>query len=86
MARRSSSRRSTSTLDDGRSLAVLGRNGVGKTTLINALIGAVEASGRVTLAGVELSSPALAPPRARRARLVPAGAQHLPLADASKRT
>ena len=29
-------------LDDGRSLAVLGRNGAGKTTLINALIGAVD--------------------------------------------
>jgi len=42
-------------LDDGRSLAVLGRNGVGKTTLINALIGAVEMSGRIALAGVDLS-------------------------------
>ena len=68
-------------LDDGRSLALLGRNGVGKTTLINALIGAVEASGRVALAGVELSRL----PSHRRARAglgwVPAGAQHLPLAD-----
>jgi branched-chain amino acid transport system ATP-binding protein len=43
------------TLDDGRSLAVLGRNGVGKTTLINALIGAVRSSGLVTLAGTNLS-------------------------------
>ena len=42
-------------LDDGRSLAVLGRNGAGKTTLINALIGAVQASGRIALAGVELT-------------------------------
>jgi branched-chain amino acid transport system ATP-binding protein len=42
-------------LGDGRSLAVLGRNGVGKTTLINALIGAVEASGRIALAGADLS-------------------------------
>ena len=42
-------------LDDGRSLAVLGRNGAGKTTLINALIGAVEASGFVALAGLEMS-------------------------------
>ena len=43
------------TLADGRSLAVLGRNGAGKTTLINALIGAVKSSGRVTLAGADLS-------------------------------
>ena len=42
-------------LADGRSLAVLGRNGAGKTTLINALIGAVNSSGRVTLGGVDLS-------------------------------
>ncbi|MFI5015615.1 MAG: ATP-binding cassette domain-containing protein, partial [Hyphomicrobiales bacterium] len=27
------------TLDEGRSLAVLGRNGVGKTTLLNTIIG-----------------------------------------------
>jgi branched-chain amino acid transport system ATP-binding protein len=51
-------------LDDGRSLAVLGRNGAGKTTLIAALIGAVEASGRIALAGVELARQ----PSHRRAR------------------
>ena len=49
-------------LDDGRSLAVLGRNGAGKTTLVNALIGSVTASGRVTLAGRDLSR---LPPHAR---------------------
>ena len=42
-------------LADGRSLAVLGRNGAGKTTLINALVGAVKSSSRVTLAGADLS-------------------------------
>ena len=68
-------------LDDGRSLAVLGRNGAGKTTLVNALIGAVTASGRVALAGVDLSRLPPHAPGARRRRLVPAGAQYLPLAD-----
>ncbi len=72
---------STSTLEDGRSLAVLGRNGVGKTTLINTLIGAVESrGGRILLAGVDIAGL----PSYRRARAglgwVSAGAQHLPLA------
>ncbi len=35
-------------LDDGNSLALLGRNGVGKTTLINSLIGVTtRAAGRI---------------------------------------
>jgi branched-chain amino acid transport system ATP-binding protein len=53
------------TLEDGRSLAVLGRNGAGKTTLINALIGAVESrGGRIRLAGVDIAGL----PSYRRAR------------------
>ena len=53
------------TLEDGKSLALLGRNGVGKTTLINSLIGVTTAPrGAVVLAGVEMT---MLPPH-RRAR------------------
>jgi branched-chain amino acid transport system ATP-binding protein len=53
-------------LDDGRSLALLGRNGVGKTTLIDTLIGVTTRfGGRILLAGEDIA--ALAPHvRARR--------------------
>jgi branched-chain amino acid transport system ATP-binding protein len=50
-------------LDDGKSLAVLGRNGVGKTTLLNSIIGVTTRhSGSVALGGVDLTS---LPPYAR---------------------
>jgi len=43
------------TLDAGRSLALLGRNGTGKTTLIDTLVGVTRRfAGRITLAGQEL--------------------------------
>ena len=43
-------------LEDGKSLALLGRNGVGKTTLINSLIGvATWQGGRIFLGGVDLT-------------------------------
>ena len=43
-------------LENGRSLALLGRNGVGKTTLVNALIGATPMrAGSVRLGGVEIA-------------------------------
>jgi len=49
-------------LGEGRTLALLGRNGTGKTTLINTLAGATrQHGGRITLGGVELSR--LAPHR-----------------------
>jgi branched-chain amino acid transport system ATP-binding protein len=52
-------------LENGRSLAVLGRNGAGKTTLINALIGAVPArAGRILFAGADIAGL----PSYRRAR------------------
>jgi branched-chain amino acid transport system ATP-binding protein len=42
-------------LDTGRSLALLGRNGTGKTTLIDTLVGVTRRhAGRITLAGREL--------------------------------
>jgi branched-chain amino acid transport system ATP-binding protein len=43
------------TLDAGRSLALLGRNGTGKTTLIDTLVGVTRRhAGRITLAGKPL--------------------------------
>jgi len=43
-------------LDDGQSLAVLGRNGVGKTTLIDSLIGVTTRfGGRIALAGHDIT-------------------------------
>ncbi len=39
-------------LSEGRSLALLGRNGVGKTTLVNSIIGVTRRhAGRVVLGG-----------------------------------
>ena len=47
-------------LPQGESLALLGRNGTGKTTLLNTLVGVTRRhAGRITLAGVDLT--ALAP-------------------------
>lgn len=44
------------TLAEGRTLALLGRNGTGKTTLINTLAGATrQHGGRIVLGGVELN-------------------------------
>jgi branched-chain amino acid transport system ATP-binding protein len=43
-------------LEEGRSLAVLGRNGVGKTTLLNSIIGVTRRrAGRVLLAGRDIT-------------------------------
>jgi len=55
-------------LGEGRSLAVLGRNGVGKTTLINSLVGVTKRhAGRVVFAGADVS--ALSPHQRARAGL-----------------
>jgi branched-chain amino acid transport system ATP-binding protein len=49
-------------LEDGKSLALLGRNGVGKTTLINSLIGVTTRhSGKIFLSGADVTK--LAPHR-----------------------
>jgi len=46
----------TLTLEEGRSLAVLGRNGVGKTTLVNTIIGVTRhRAGRIILAGDDVT-------------------------------
>ena len=53
-------------LEDGQSLALLGRNGVGKTTLINSLIGVTTRfGGKIALAGEDIA-PLPAHLRARR--------------------
>ena len=50
----------TLALEQGQSLALLGRNGTGKTTLLNTLVGVTRRhAGRITLAGVDIT--ALAP-------------------------
>jgi branched-chain amino acid transport system ATP-binding protein len=50
-------------LEDGRSLALLGRNGVGKTTLIDTLIGVTTRfAGRIFLGGKDIAT---LPPHAR---------------------
>ena len=44
------------TIEDGRSLALLGRNGVGKTTLIDSLIGVTTRfAGRISFAGEDIA-------------------------------
>ena len=53
------------TLEQGQSLALLGRNGTGKTTLLNTLVGVTRRhQGRITLAGVDLTA---LPPHQRAA-------------------
>jgi branched-chain amino acid transport system ATP-binding protein len=45
------------TLEEGRSLALLGRNGVGKTTLVNTIIGATRhRAGRISLASRDITA------------------------------
>src|SRR5487761_2428179 len=44
-------------LEPGQSLALLGRNGTGKTTLLNTLVGVTRRhGGRITLAGQDITS------------------------------
>src|SRR6516162_11241991 len=44
------------TLEQGQSLALLGRNGMGKTTLINSIVGVTRyRSGTITLAGRDIT-------------------------------
>ena len=44
------------TLEQGQSFALLGRNGTGKTTLLNTLVGVTRRhAGRITLAGIDLT-------------------------------
>jgi branched-chain amino acid transport system ATP-binding protein len=55
-------------LEEGRSIALLGRNGVGKTTLINSIVGVTRRfAGTITLAGRDITR--LAPERRAAAGL-----------------
>ena len=64
------------TLHSGRSLALLGRNGTGKTTLIDTLIGVTRRhAGRIVLAGREIQQ---LPPHARARGLAGGGIGWVP--------
>ena len=64
------------------SLAVLGRNGVGKSTLLLTIMGYTQLrGGHVSWRGQDISQHAAAPPRRQRHRLGGAGARNLSLAD-----
>ena len=68
-------------LGEGRSLALLGRNGIGKTTLLATLVGVTRyRGGTIELGGRDDHAPAPRPARRRRPRLGAAGAQHLQVA------
>ena len=58
---------------DGGVTALLGRNGVGKTTTLRALMGLVERRGTVELAGEDIRSAAHAQDRPPRRRVRPRG-------------
>jgi branched-chain amino acid transport system ATP-binding protein len=54
------------TIDDGRSLALLGRNGVGKTTLVDTLVGVTDRfGGRIAIGGEDITA---LPPHLRARR------------------
>ena len=69
-------------LPESQVLALLGRNGTGKTTLINSIVGITRRfGGTITLGGLDIT--AMRPDQRARAghRLGAAGAQYLPFAD-----
>ena len=69
------------TLDEGDSLALLGRNGMGKTTLLVTLMGLTRLHrGSLRWRGGDLARAAHAPAQPGRAGLGAAGALHVPVA------
>ena len=69
-------------LPPGGTLAVLGRNGVGKTTLLATIMGQTPLrAGSIRFAGREIAGAAGLSPRPARHRLRAAGARDLPVAD-----
>ena len=70
------------TLGEGQVLALLGRNGTGKTTLINSIVGITRRFGGTPCAWrAGHHGDAAGPAGAGGDRLGAAGAQYLPLAD-----
>lgn len=62
------------TIGDGEIVALFGRNGVGKTTLVHAVIGMVKASaGTITFAGEDLTTTSIDRRARARIALVPQG-------------
>jgi branched-chain amino acid transport system ATP-binding protein len=69
-------------VDDGRVVAVLGRNGVGKTTMLRAITGLTPArAGRVVLNGEDITKLAPHAIARRGVRLVPQGRRLFPSLD-----
>ena len=69
-------------LAEGQALALLGRNGMGKTTLINTIVGVTRYfSGKITLGWRRHHPAASGSARACRRRLGAAGAQYFQIAD-----
>jgi branched-chain amino acid transport system ATP-binding protein len=60
-------------IDAGETVALMGRNGMGKTTLLRALMGLVERRGRITLCDREVSAAAPEAIARRGVALVPEG-------------
>ena len=69
-------------LPESQVLALLGRNGTGKTTLINSIVGVTRRfAGTIALVGPRYHVDATGSAGSRGHRLGAAGTQHLPLAD-----
>ena len=72
-------------LQDGDSLALLGRNGMGKTTLLTTLMGFNRVfAGAIHWRGADLARVRAVSPRARRARLGAAGTARVSVADRAR--
>jgi branched-chain amino acid transport system ATP-binding protein len=64
-------------LEEGDSLALLGRNGMGKTTLLATLMGATRQRAARSVRRADIARRARPPPRRAGHRLGAAGARHL---------
>ena len=65
-------------VDEGEIVSLLGRNGVGRSTTIKAIMGDVPPEGSIRFKGDEIVGLEAAPDGAARPRLCPGNARHLP--------